>query len=150
MRTLLRIFLRTLVVGIVIAVVGPVALAATAPTDEIANWNQMLFRAGLVGGTSPLVITRIAAIVQAAVFDAVNGIDPRYAPVHVPPTAPAGASQEAAAAQAAYVALLQLYPTQKSALDARLAVSLASIGTRESSAAIASGIAWGKLSPTPF
>jgi hypothetical protein len=144
MRTLLGILLRTLVVGIVIAVVGPVVLAATAPTDEIANWNQMLFRTGLVGGTSPLVITRIAAIVQAAVFDAVNGIDPRYAPVHVPPTAPAGASQEAAAVQAAYVALLQLYPTQKSALDARLAVSLASIGTRESSAAIASGIAWGQ------
>jgi len=144
MRTFMRILLRTLVVGILIAIVGPVALAAAAPTDEIANWNQMLFRTGLVGGTSPLVITRVAAIVQAAVFDAVNGIDPRYAPVHVPPAAPAGASTEAAAAQAAYVALLQLYPTQKSALDARLAVSLASIGTRESSAAIESGIAWGQ------
>ena len=141
----MRTLLRTLVVGTVLAVVGPaVALAAAAPTDEIANWNQMLFRAGLVGGSTPLVITRVAAIVQAAVFDAVNGIDPRYAPVHVPPAAPAGASQEAAAVQAAYVALLQLYPTQKSVLDARLAVSLASIGTRESSAAIASGIAWGQ------
>ncbi|HEY2679050.1 MAG TPA: vanadium-dependent haloperoxidase, partial [Steroidobacteraceae bacterium] len=140
----MRTLLRTLVVGIVIAFIGPVALAAPAPTDEIANWNQMLFRMGLIGGTSPLVITRVAAIVQGAVFDAVNGIEPRYAPVHVPPAAPAGASQEAAAAQAAYVTLLALYPTQKSQLDARLAVSLASIGTRESSAAIASGIAWGQ------
>lgn len=135
---------RTLVVGIVIACIGRVALAAPAPTDEIANWNQMLFRMGLIGGTSPLVMTRVAAIVQGAVFDAVNGIEPRYAPVHVPPAAPAGASQEAAAAQAAYVTLLALYPTQKSQLDARLAVSLASIGTRESSAAIASGTAWGQ------
>jgi hypothetical protein len=141
----MRTFLRTLVVGTVLAIAGPVvALAAAAPTDEIANWNQMLFRAGLVGGTSPLVITRIAAIVQASVFDAVNGIDRRYAPIHVPAAGPAGASREAAAVQAAYVALLQLYPTQKPTLDARLAVSLASIGTRENSVAIASGIAWGQ------
>jgi hypothetical protein len=140
----MRKLLRTLVVGIVIALAGPVALAAPPPTDEIANWNQMLFRMGLIGGTSPLVITRVAAIVQGAVFDAVNGIEPRYAPVHVSPAAPAGASQEAAAVQAAYVTLLALYPTQKSLLDARLAVSLAAIGTRESSAAIASGIAWGQ------
>jgi hypothetical protein len=140
----MRKLLRTLDVGIVFAFIGPVALAAPAPTDEIANWNQMLFRMGLIGGTSPLVITRVAAIVQSAVFDAVNGIEPRYAPVHVPPAAPAGASQEAAAVQAAYVTLLALYPTQKSQLDARLAVSLTSIGTRESSAAIASGIAWGQ------
>jgi len=140
----MRKLLRTLVVGIVIALAGHVALAAPPPTDEIANWNQMLFRMGLIGGTSPLVITRVAAIVQGAVFDAVNGIEPRYAPVHVSPAAPAGASQEAAAVQAAYVTLLALYPTQKSLLDARLAVSLAAIGTRESSAAIASGIAWGQ------
>ena len=140
----MRKLLRTLVVGIVIALAGPVALAAPPPTDEIANWNRMLFRMGLIGGTSPLVITRVAAIVQRAVFDAVNGIEPRYAPVHVSPAAPAGASQEAAAVQAAYVTLLALYPTQKSLLDARLAVSLAAIGTRESSAAIASGIAWGQ------
>ncbi|HTD75022.1 MAG TPA: hypothetical protein VK652_15960 [Steroidobacteraceae bacterium] len=140
----MRTLLGTLVLGIVIAVVGPVALAAKAPMDEIANWNRMLFRMGLIGGTSPVVITRVAAIVQGAVFDAVNGIEPRYAPVHVPPAAPAGASQEAAAVQAAYVTLLALYPAQKSQLDARLAVSLASIGTRESSTAIASGVAWGQ------
>ncbi len=92
----MRTLFRTLVVGIVITCIGRVALAAPAPTDEIANWNQMLFRMGLIGGTSPLVMTRVAAIVQGAVFDAVNGIEPRYAPVHVPPAAPAGASQSRA------------------------------------------------------
>src|SRR5258708_2445809 len=66
----MRLHLRTLVLGIVFAVVGPVALAAAAPPDEIANWNQMLFRMGLVGGPSPVVISRVAAIVQGAVFDA--------------------------------------------------------------------------------
>jgi PAP2 superfamily len=141
----MKTFLRTLLAGVVLAIGGAVAaLAAEAPTDEITNWNQMLFRAGLVGGTTPLVITRVAAIVQASVFDAVNGIDRRYTPIHVPPAGPAGASRDAAAVQAAYATLVQLYPAQKSTLDARLAVSLTSIGARESSAAIASGIAWGQ------
>jgi hypothetical protein len=138
-------FLRTLVVGAVLTVGGgAIAFAASPAVDEITNWNQMLFRAGLVGGTTPLVITRVAAIVQAAVFDAVNGIDRRYTPIHVPPAATAGASRDAAAVQAAYATLVQLYPAQKPTLDARLAVSLASIGARERSAAIASGVAWGQ------
>src|SRR5258708_3946033 len=138
----MQTFRRTLLVGVVLAVGGAVAaLAAEAPADEITNWNQMLFRAGLVGGTTPLVITRVAAIVQASVFDAVRGIARGYRPIHAPPAGPAGASRDAAAVQAAYATLVQLYPAQKSTLDARLAVSLTSIGARESSAAIASGIA---------
>jgi hypothetical protein len=134
-----------LVVGILLAICGSaVASPAQERTDEVTSWNQMLFRAGLVGGTSPIVMSRVAAIVEASVFDAVNGIDKRYTPIHVPPAAPAGASRDAAAAQAAYAALVALYPAQKSVLDAELAVSLTSIGTRESSAAIASGTAWGQ------
>ena len=117
---------------------------STAQADEVVDWNQTMFRAGLVAGTSPLVITRVAAIVQAAVFDAVNGIDRRYAPIHVPPAGPAGASRDAAAVQAAYATLVQLYPTQRSLFDARRAVSLAVIATQASSAAVASGVAWGQ------
>ena len=140
----MRTFLRTLVVGAVLALSQLAAFADAPQTDEIANWNRMLFRAGLVGGTSPLVITRVAAIVQASVFDAVNGIERRYTPIHVTPAAAAGASRDAAAVQAAYASLVQLYPAQKAAFDARLAVSLAAIGARDSKAAIASGIAWGQ------
>jgi hypothetical protein len=112
--------------------------------DEVTDWNQMMFRAALAGGTTSLVMTRVAAIVQTAVFDAVNGIERRYTPIHVAPAGPAGASRDAAAAQAAYATLVQLYPAQKSTFDARLAVSLAAIGARESSASIASGIGWGQ------
>jgi hypothetical protein len=121
-----------------------VLTAGAARADQITAWNQTMLRAGLVGATSPLVITRVAAIVHTAVFDAVNGIERRYSPIHVPPAAPAGASQDAAAVQAAYATLVQLYPTQKATFDARLAVSLAVIGTHESAAAIASGRAWGQ------
>ena len=138
-------YLRFLVVGALLAVSGSaVASSAHERADEVTSWNQMMFRAGLVGGTSPLVMSRVTAIVEASVFDAINGIDRRYTPIHVPPAAPAGASRDAAAVQAAYEALVTLYPTQKSVLDAELAVSLTSIGTRESSAAIASGTAWGQ------
>src|ERR1700726_2245595 len=88
-----------------------VALAArTAKADEITDWNQTMLRAALIGGLPPQVTTRVAAIVQAAVFDAVNGIARRYTPIHVAPAGPAGASREAAAVQAAYATLVQLYP----------------------------------------
>jgi hypothetical protein len=118
--------------------------AGTAWADEITDWNQTMLRAALIGGTSPPATTRVAAVVQAAVFDAANGIARRYTPIHVEPAGPAGASQDAAAVQAAYAALVQLYPAQKSTFDARLAVSLAVLGAREDGAAIASGRAWGQ------
>jgi hypothetical protein len=86
----------------------------------------------------------VAAIVHTAVFDAVNGIDRRYTPIHVAPAGPAGASREAAAVQAAYVTLVQLYPTQKALFDARRAVSMAVLESHTSQAAIASGVAWGQ------
>jgi hypothetical protein len=141
----MRTSFRTLIFGIVLAVFGSnAAFAAEAPTDQVTIWNQVLFRAALIGGTSPLVITRVAAIVQSAVFDAVNGIDRRYAPIHVSASGSIGASHDAAAVQAAYATLVVLYPLQKSTLDAQRAVSLTSIGTRDSSAAIADGIAWGQ------
>jgi hypothetical protein len=130
---------RCVLVLVVVALV-----AGTAWADEITDWNQTMLRAALVGGTTPPVTSRVAAIVQVAVFDAVNGIARRYTPIHVDPAGPAGASQDAAAVQAAYATLVQLYPAQKTTFDARLAVSLAVLGTREDGAAIASGRAWGQ------
>jgi membrane-associated phospholipid phosphatase len=114
--------------------------------DDVTDWNQHMLRAGTVGGTPPIVMTRVAAIVQASVFDAVNGIDRKYTPVHVPPGANADASRRAAIVEAAYTALVALYPAQKGTFDARLAVSLTEIASdpHETSAGIASGIAWGQ------
>jgi hypothetical protein len=119
-------------------------IGSAASADEVVDWNQTMFRAALVAGTSPPVLSRIAAIVHTAVFDAVNGIDRRYTPIHVAPAGPAGASREAAAAQAAYATLVQLYPTQKALFDARRAVSITVVATHASQAAVASGVAWGQ------
>ena len=59
-----------------------------------------MFQIALTEATSPLNMSRFAAIVQSAVFDAVNGIERRYTPFRVQPNAPPGASRAAAAVQA--------------------------------------------------
>ena len=115
--------------------------------DEILDWNKHLFDASVIGGSSPLAMTRIAALVHAAVFDAVNGIERRYAPIHVASDAPPGASRRAAAVQAAYEILVKVYPAQKANLDAKLEASLNGIASEaavEHSQSIKRGIAWGQ------
>ena len=78
MRLLKRVCL--LILGLAM----PLVASSIARADDVTDWNQHMLRAGTVGGTSPIVMSRVAAIVQASVFDAVNGIDRKYAPVHVP------------------------------------------------------------------
>ena len=69
------------------------AFPGIASADDITEWNQLMFQLALgPPATSPLLMTRVAAIVQASVFDAVNGIERRYTPIHVWPTPPTGAS----------------------------------------------------------
>jgi hypothetical protein len=131
-------------------------LIATRPAraDVITDWNENTQNAVKTANTSPAATGRVFAIVHAAVFDAVNGIERRYVPYHVDFEAPdEGVSRRAAAIQAAYVALVNLFPSQKSAFDAQLAGSLAGIAEHGSSdddsdlndaARIARGIAWGQ------
>ena len=42
----------------------------------------------IAGGTAPNVTSRIVALVSASVFDAVNGIKPRFRPLRARPDAP--------------------------------------------------------------
>jgi hypothetical protein len=120
-------------------------MAATgiAAADEISDWNQMLLQAMLTAPVTPAPLTiRVAAIVQASVFDAVNGIDRRYIPIHVRPAALPGTSARAAAVQAAYTALVSLYPNQKATFDQQLTASLAAITDRTD--AVKQGLSWGQ------
>src|ERR1041385_2205074 len=61
-----------------LGVLGPLRAADRSSTGEIETWNEIMFQAAQAANTSPFVMTRVAAIVQAAVFDAVNGIERRY------------------------------------------------------------------------
>ena len=111
--------------------------------DEVTDWNHVMLVATLTSPVTPApVATRVAAIVQAAVFDAVNGIDRHYDPVHVPPAGPPGASKRAAAVQAAYATLVNLFPGQKMTFDLQRAASLAAI--TETNDAVQQGLAWGQ------
>src|SRR5204862_284691 len=107
-----------------LAVLAITIVTATAQADEVTDWNQMIFRMGLATGTAAVPTSRAAAIVESAVFDAVNGINPRFTSIHVAPAAPKGASPRAAAVQAAYVTLVNLFPTQRTVLDARYLISI--------------------------
>jgi hypothetical protein len=132
---------------VICAALAIAALNGVVRADVVTDWNRIMGQTVLAAKTSPLVTTRVVAIVHAAVFDAVNGIERRYTPIHVPPSAPPGASQRAAAIQAAYATLVALYPTQKDALDAQRTASFQAItddGDFEDSQSIARGIAWGQ------
>jgi hypothetical protein len=134
----------------------PIALAvafagfclATTRADVVTDWNQIMFQAALAAKTSPLDMSRNAAIVQGAVYDAVNGIERSYTPFHVKPAVSRRASPQAAAMQAAYASLVKLYPTQQSSFDAQRAASLAAVlgkGYRHRrQEAVEAGIQWGQ------
>ena len=116
-----------------------------ATTDAVLAWNAIMNDTVLAGGTSPIVTSRVVALVSASVFDAVNGIEPRFHPLHVRPNAAHSASQSAAAIQAAYAMLLKLYPAQSAALGAKRDADLAALATTEKASAINNGVAWGQL-----
>ena len=82
-------------------------------------------------------------IVSAAVFDAVNGIERRYAPIHVPAAAPRGASKRAAAVQAAYAILVSIVPGASRRADAKRDASLTAIA--DGGESMRRGVEWGQF-----
>jgi hypothetical protein len=119
-------------------------LAAAAPVDPVLEWITIMNNTVLGSGTSPFLTSRIAAMVSASVFDAVNGIDPRFQSLHVRPNAPHDASKHAAAIQAAYVILVRAYKDQSTTLTGQLKASLATVALTENAQSIADGVAWGQ------
>jgi hypothetical protein len=95
--------------------------------DVVLDWNATLLQAIRTASTPPPPASRHMAIVQTAVFDAVNAIDQSYTPYVYHGRGPRGASLEAAAAQAAHDTLVALYPAQQSTFDAELASDLAAL-----------------------
>jgi hypothetical protein len=95
--------------------------AARADT-LVLQWNEIAVQA--VGATPPFPSTRAMAIVQVAVFEAVNAITHRYTPYLGTVTAPDDASAQSAVVTAAHDALLSLFPAQQGFLDGKQAESL--------------------------
>jgi hypothetical protein len=129
----------------VLAALAAPAVAKTDPkTDVVTVWNRAMIDALETAKTAPPPAMRIGAIVQSSVFDALNGVERKYTPIHVQPAAPPGASREGAVVGAAYEALVALFPAQKSTFDAQLAASLADIGGNGNDQSVQRGLAWGE------
>lgn len=122
----------------------PLSSTAATPGDPVLEWNAIMNNAAITGGTSPLATSRVTALVSASVFDAVNGIKPLYKPLHVRPDAPRNASQRAAAIQAAYAMLINLYPAQTGTLTTQRNASIAALASTENNRSIQAGVAWGQ------
>jgi hypothetical protein len=115
---------------------------------EVTDWTRNMVQSTLAPPATPApVSTRTAAIVQAAAFDAVNGIERRCTPIFVRNIGPRHASKRAAAVQAAYATLIRLYPAQANMPDQQRLASLMSISRgwgAEGSDEIDRGLAWGQ------
>ncbi len=109
-------------------------VALSAPSGAVVTeWNQEAVRLTLLPASNlaPVQQTRVMAIVQVAVHDAVNGITGKYATYLSPGPAPANASPEAAAIAAAHHALRNLFASQAgqvALLDTLYLASLAAHG----------------------
>jgi hypothetical protein len=85
----------------------------------IIDWNDTLLAAIVQDKTAPPKAARAMAIVNAAIYDAVNAIAPAAPSYWVNLNASPGASVEAAASEAAYQTLKALFPNQTAKFDAK-------------------------------
>src|ERR1700731_444759 len=89
-----------------VLVVGSTAARA----DAVLDWNTIAVNTAVANKQNAFAQARYAAIVQLAVFEAVNAITQDYQPYIGSITAPRGASAEAAAIEAAYKVLSFYFP----------------------------------------
>ena len=120
------------VAATVATIVAPVAQRAVAvPTtaEVVVEWNGHA-QTAIVGTAAqgPTVAYLHFAMVQGAVYDAVNAIEGGSEPyLGSPAMADAGDSPAAAAAQAAHDVLVGIFPSQQGVLDGKLATTLGTL-----------------------
>jgi hypothetical protein len=114
--------------------------SVVAKADAVLDWNAIAVNTAIANGQNPFAQARTAAIVQLAVFEAVNAVTGDYRPYLGTIAAPHGASANAAAIEAAYRVLSTYFTGSATTLNAALMNSLASIPDGE---AKTTGIATG-------
>jgi hypothetical protein len=113
--------------GLALTVLAIILVTNAQAGDPIAAWNQISENA-VKAGKHPLPVTSVEfAIVQLAIYDAVESIDGRYVPYYTRVPGATG-SLSAAAAKAGHDTLVGLFPAQSAALDAAYADFLATNG----------------------
>ena len=124
------------------------ATASTARADTVCEWMAFAANVEKLGVEAQQLVVRTGIYDRAqtqvalAMFEALNAIDRRYESYVGLTARDPSASQEAAAATAAYHVLLAHFPSQKTALDDSYAMTLEGV---EDSKAREAGARLGKL-----
>ena len=121
---------KLLLVGILAVAFAP----AVTRADVIMDWNIKADEIAAQKQLLPPNRARATAMLQVAMFEAVNAIERRYVPYKLDLTADRSTSKEAAAASAGHDILLTLYPDLQNSLDATLAAMLAGVADGDSKA----------------
>ena len=142
--------------------------AAPAHADTVCEWMDFGGKVEAAGVEAQKLTVRTAQYDRAqsqvalAMFEALNAIDRRFESYVKMPVADGSASQEAAAASAAYHVLLSYFPSQKTALDESYSMALEAvpdvrareagirIGMTAAESALKAGAADPSVVPTPY
>ena len=132
---------KTTVIGFALTILLILVLTpAQASADAVADWNNYAIQrigAEVPAHPTPLVFIDIA-IVQIAVYDAVQAIEKQYKPYHVQIPGASG-SRDAAVAKAARDVLINLLPGQSMAINDHYEDYLADRGIPETDPGVAVG-----------
>jgi len=132
--------IRRLALSFVIALLVAASLSAQ---NVVVQWNAIASTTIITNAKEASVTSGVwLAYVHLAVFDAVNAIDHRFQPYLFTANPPAGANKDAAAIAAAHGVLVTYFPSQKPALEAQFAASVAAIS--DTAANISAGVTVGE------
>ena len=111
-----------------------------AHADAVLDWNEIAV--DTISAASPPRPGPVGfldmAVIQAAVYDAVQAIDGKFKPYHVQIPGASG-SPEAAAAKAAHDVLVNIFPAQAASLDTAYRDYLTKKGLAENNPGVAVG-----------
>jgi hypothetical protein len=106
---------------------GAVLVPAPALADAVTDWNVTAVEIVVASEQPPPQAVRMMAIVQTAVYEAVNAVTRRYPTSLVKLDAAPGASVDAAVAAANRATLSALAPSQQASIDGAYRAALAGI-----------------------
>src|SRR6266850_2815129 len=136
----MKLKLETCAAIVIVAIM--LATPGSANADAVGDWNGIAVQAVVTAGTQRPGPTGILdlAMVQAAVYDAVQAIEGRFKPYHSEIPGASG-SPVAAAAKAAHDVLVSRFPPQTASLDTTYHQYLLNNGLLETDPGVAVGAA---------
>ncbi|WP_307831113.1 vanadium-dependent haloperoxidase [Nucisporomicrobium flavum] len=135
-----------------LAATGPGAAAAAVPAavdiDGVRAWNTLALDAVRANRATDADAARLYAMVDVAMYDAVNGLPagpshPARAYALVPGAGPHGGDPQAAAVAAAHAVLIRLDPARTTTYDEHLRADLDRLRAGTGGHGVDGGAAWG-------